>query len=278
VNLIDKSILCALVKHLHKPYNKNPLNISNEMLAIFLILNLFLLANVVNAYTVPTYLTQMQKDRINYIIQHPKTSIEMRTKINKILFIYYKQWAIAKAIQFKELHKHKCRNIQYNECVMFALMGLYKSILKFDGKHAFTVYAYLHIKGELYKGMTEQQPINILPKSYLRKKHLLEETKKIHNVYMKPVYLGFDDYKLNKNGQSANNNILLESIETKERLVNTWEKINRLPSFQRRIFHYKYSHDLHEVRTNKDVAELMECSEEWIRQNIVKSINTIVNM
>ena len=93
---------------------------------------------------------------------------------------------------------------------------------------------------------------------------------------MKPIYIGFDDYKLDKNGQSANKNILLESIETKERLVNTWEKINRLPSFQRRIFHYKYSHDLNEVRTNKRIAELMECSEEWIRRNIVKSIDTIM--
>ena len=248
------------------------------MLAIFLILNLFLLANIVNAFTRPTYLTQMQKDRINYIIQHPKTSIEMRTKINKILFIYYKQWAITQAIQFKQLHKHKCRNIALNECALFALTGLYKSILKFDGKHAFTVYSYLHIKGELYKGMTEQQPINILPKSYLRKKHLLEESKKIQNLYMKPIYVGFDDYKLDKNVQSSNKNVLLESIETKERIIKTWEKINRLPSFQRRIFHYKYSHDLHEVRTNKRIAELMECSEEWIRKNIVKSIDTIMAM
>jgi len=275
VNLIDKSILCYLEKHLYKPYNKNPLNISNEMIAIFL---LFLFVNLTYAFTQTCYLTQMQKDRINYIIQHPKTSIEMRTKINKILFIYYKQWAIAKAIQFKQLHKHKCRNIALNECALFALAGLYKSILKFDGKHAFTVYSYLHIKGELYKGMTEQQPINILPKSYLRKKHLLEESKKIQNLYMKPIYVGFDDYKLDKNIQSSNKNILLETMEAKERLIKTWEKINRLPSFQRRIFHYKYSHDFHEVRTNKRIAELMECSEECVRKNIVKSIDTIMTL
>jgi len=244
------------------------------MFAIFLFLALVFYG--ANAYTGPTYLTQIQKDRINYIIQHPNTPIEVRKKINNILFTYYKKWAITQAFQFKQLHKHKCRNIALNECALFALAGLYKSILKFDGKHAFTVYAYLHIKGELYKGMTEQQPINILPKSYLRKKHLLEESKKIHNVYMKPIYVGFDDYKLDKNVQSSNKNVLLESIETKERIIKTWEKINRLPSFQRRIFHYKYSHDFDKVRTNKDVAELMECSEEWIRKNIVKSIDTIM--
>jgi RNA polymerase sigma factor (sigma-70 family) len=244
------------------------------MFAIFLLLGIFFYG--ANAYTGPTYLTQMQKNRINYIIQHPQTPISMRNKINNILFTYYKKWAITQAFQFKQLHKHKCRNIALNECALFALAGLYKSILKFDGKHAFTVYSYLHIKGELYKGMTEQQPINILPKSYLRKKHLLEESKKIHNVYMKPIYVGFDDYKLDKNVQSSNKNVLLESIETKERIIKTWEKINRLPSFQRRIFHYKYSHDFDKVRTNKRIAELMECSEEWIRKNIVKSIDTIM--
>ena len=248
------------------------------MLSIFLILNLFLFANLINAFTRSTYLTQIQKDRINYIIQHPNTSIEMRTKINKILFTYYKKWAIAKAIQFKQLHKHKCRNIPLNECALFALAGLHKSILKFDGKHAFTVYAYLHIKGELYKGMTEQQPINLLPKSYLRKKHTVEETKKIHNLYMKPIYIGFDDYKLDKNGQSSNNNILLETAETKENQIKIWEKINQLPPLPRRIFHYKYSHDFRSIRSNKHVAELMACSEEYVRINIVKSINTIVQM
>lgn len=244
------------------------------MFAIFLLLSLFFYG--ANAFTGPTYLTQIQKDRINYIIQHPQTSIAIRKKINNILFIYYKKWAIVQAFQFKQLHKHKCQNIQYNECAMFALAGLYKSIQKYNGKHAFVVYAYMHIKGELYKGMTEQQPINILPKSYLRKKHSAEETKKIHNVYMKPIYIGFDDYKLYKNGQSANKNVLLETIETKERLVRTWEKINQLTAVQRRIFHYKYSYDFDKVRTNKDVAELMECSEEWIRRNIVKSIDTIM--
>jgi RNA polymerase sigma factor (sigma-70 family) len=245
------------------------------MFAIFL---LFLFVNLTYAFTQTSYLTQIQKDRINYIIQHPNTPIEVRTKINKILFIYYKQWAITQAIKFKQLHKHKCRNIALNECALFALAGLHKSILKYDGKHAFTVYSYLHIKGELYKGMTEQQPINILPKSYLRKKHLLEESKKIQNLYMKPIYVGFDDYKLDKNVQSSNKNVLLETVETKERLIKIWEKINRLPSFQRRIFHYKYSHDLNEVRTNKRIAELMVCSEECVRKNIVKSIDTIMTL
>lgn len=245
------------------------------MIAIFL---LFLFVNLTYAFTQTSYLTQIQKDRINYIIQHPNTPIEVRKKINNILFTYYKKWAIVKAIRFKQLHKHKCRNIQYNECIMLALTGLYKSIQKYDGKHAFIVYSYLHIKGELYKGMTEQQPINLLPKNYLRKKHLLEESKKIHNLYTKPIYLGFDDYKLDKNVQSPNKNILLETVETKERLIKIWEKINQLPAFQRRIFHYKYSHDFNRIRSNKHVAELMVCSEECVRKNIIKSIDTIMTL
>lgn len=246
------------------------------MFAIFLFLALVFYG--ANAFTGTTYLTQMQKDRINYIIQHPQTSTVIRSKVNNILFTYYKKWAIAQAFKFKQLHKHKCRNIQYNECIMFALAGLHKSILKYDGKHAFTVYSYIYIKGELYKGMTEQQPINILPKNYLRKKHSTKETKKIHNVYMKPIYIGGDDYKLYKNAQSSNKNVLLETMDAKERLIKTWEKINQLPPFQRSIFHYKYSYDLRKIRTNKAVAELMDCSEEWIRKNIVKSIDTIMDL
>ena len=243
---------------------------------------LFIIIHNIRAFAISSpsiYLNQKQKDQINSIIQHPKTPVYIRYKVYHILFSSYKNWAIYQAIQFKKLHKHKCRHIPYSECIYIALKGLYKSIINYNGKHAFISYANLYVKGELYKGITEQQPINLLPKNYLRKKKTMAENKMIHNVYMKPIYLGFDHYIMETNIQNSlfsNGNRVLEKMEYDAKFFDIWEKINQLPHFQRRIFHYKYSYDFHNIRNNKQVAELMACSEECIRKNILKASNSIM--
>ena len=243
---------------------------------------LFIIIHNIRAFAISSpsiYLNQKQKDQINSIIQHPKTPVYIRYKVYHILFSSYKNWAIYQAIQFKKLHKHKCRHIPYSECIYIALKGLYKSIINYNGKHAFISYANLYVKGELYKGITEQQPINLLPKNYLRKKKTMAENKMIHNVYMKPIYLGFDHYIMETNIQNSlfsNGNRVLEKMEYDAKFFDIWEKINQLPHFQRRIFHYKYSYDFHNIRNNKQVAELMACSEECVRKNILKASNSIM--
>jgi DNA-directed RNA polymerase specialized sigma subunit len=47
-----------------------------------------------------------------------------------------------------------------------------------------------------------------------------------------------------------------------------WGKINELPEFQRKIMHCKYSVCFETLRTNREIAEIMNCSAQTIRVNI----------
>ena len=53
-------------------------------------------------------------------------------------------------------------------------------------------------------------------------------------------------------------------------LRETWEYINTLEPFLYRVLFLKYSYDFTVIRKNKEVADLMCYSEEWIRKNIEK--------
>jgi DNA-directed RNA polymerase sigma subunit (sigma70/sigma32) len=45
-----------------------------------------------------------------------------------------------------------------------------------------------------------------------------------------------------------------------------WVKLNELDPFIKRCLHLKYSYNFEQIRTNKQVAEMMCCSSETIRK------------
>jgi hypothetical protein len=57
-----------------------------------------------------------------------------------------------------------------------------------------------------------------------------------------------------------------------------WGKINNLDSFSKRIIYLKYDFDFNKIRSNKHIGQLMCCSEENIRNNLISSIKQMVNI
>lgn len=47
-----------------------------------------------------------------------------------------------------------------------------------------------------------------------------------------------------------------------------WDKINNLNSFTVKIFSLKYDFEFNKLRSNKNISNLMCCSEEYIRKSI----------
>ena len=74
------------------------------------------------------HLNNYQINLINNLIQNPLLQNREREKLNLILYKAYEKWAIKKAIDFKTLHKYKCRNIKKEELILSSKMGLFKSI------------------------------------------------------------------------------------------------------------------------------------------------------
>jgi len=249
-----------------------------NFLYIFIIFNLLSFSMPLNL--TPLYLNKSTFKILNEIFKNPLCN---RDKSEKILYKCFEKWAINKAYEFKKFHKYKCANIFIEDLIMASKIGLFKSVRKYNGKSSFTNYANIYIKSELLKILTSHFSLSILPKSYRTKsktnmsntdmityKQLLhtgiinsDDTWQLEKVYYNNKY---NDNILN----NINNNFKLEEI------INTIN--SSLPPFLKRIFYLKYSIDFKPIRSNRHIAELMCCSEEYIRKSLIAISSIIKNI
>ena len=225
------------------------------------------------------HLNKISQQQIKHIIQHPGTTPEMREVIDKILFDSYKDWSAKKAIQFKYSHKYICKNIKTDDLFSCAFFGLYKGIKRFNGNDTFVKYIELYIKSELQKCMSKSIPINALPKTYFQKKKTSEEYAKLYSVHMNPIHIGFDNHFMENtqyNDVYSNGNRWIHVEDDVAYQKKIWEKIDELPDFQRNIMHRKYSVCFETLYTNREIAEMMNCSAQTIGVNIKNIRNKLL--
>ena len=63
---------------------------------------------------------------------------------------------------------------------------------------------------------------------------------------------------------------ILDHYETLEKNRYAWNLINDQEPFIKRVMHLKYDYDFKEIRSNKKVALLMCCSQEYIRRKLIE--------
>lgn len=227
------------------------------------------------------YLNKIAQQRIKYIIQHPGTTPHMREAIDKILFDSYKDLAAKKAIQFKYSHKYICKNIKTDDFICCAFFGLYKGIKRFNGNDTFVKYIDLYIKWELQKCMSKSIPINALPKTYFRQKKTSQEYEKLYSIYLNPIHIGVNNYLMENtqyNDVYSNENRWMRIEEDFTYQKKIWGKINELPEFQMKIMHCKYSVCFETLHTNREIAEMMNCSAQTIGVNIKQIRNKLLQV
>ena len=202
---------------------------------------------------------------IDKLIQNDKLSINTRNKLNKILYLSYEKWAIKKAQEFKKKHYYKCGRIPSDELINYAKFGLYRSILKYNGKHLFIHYSNIYIQGELNRALTDSYSLSILPKSIrITSKKNLTETEKENYKKLLTVDMRSNTGYLYNNKQETP----LDIYNNYEEYSEIWNEINELDPFMKRCIYLKYDYDFKKIRSNKRVAELMCCSEENIRKRL----------
>ena len=100
-----------------------------------------------------------------------------------------------------------CKNINPRELNMYALLGLEKAILTYNTSYPFFKHANNYVDYCLYDGISELQPINIIPK-YLRKnKKWRNKNSDIYKQSLCTQFIGFDEWIIDK----YNKNQLIES-------------------------------------------------------------------
>ena len=207
------------------------------------------------------YLTNTKWMQINnFLLNKNKCTKEEVDKINKIIYLNYEKWAFYASYKFKQFHFFKCKEISQKELNLYASIGLTKAIQNYNPlKNAtFSIYASNYIRGELYNGMSDLQPINSLTKSE-RKKSIYNRNR---DMKIQPHLTSKNDYLFVANTKYDSN-----SYKKNEEL---WKHIFEMdiPLITKNVIKLKYSFDFIKIRTNKQISLLLCCSEENVRLNI----------
>jgi RNA polymerase sigma factor (sigma-70 family) len=232
---------------------------------------LYFFVNIYLNNYVYSYLTLNQWTSINRILVDQTHTPIQKQQINTVIYKNYEIWAINQALNFKKLHKYKCKSISKSEINLYARMGLYKAIINYNPEKlkniSFALYALIYIRGELYKCITELHPITTVSK-YVRRKGKKSMPKFINNEtnptnsflhifqedsfdkYSKQTYIEKHEYRTDK---------------------ELWEKIDYdmpISHMTKKIIKLKFTYDFLKKRSNKQIAEIVGCSEETVRQQI----------
>jgi hypothetical protein len=216
------------------------------------------------------HLNNYQINLINNLIQNPLLQNREREKLNLILYKAYEKWAIKKAIDFKTLHKYKCRNIKKEELILSSKMGLFKSIKKYNGKFNLINYSSFYVNSELLKTLTEAHSLSVLPKSYRKKNKeniSAEDSIKYQNLLNTELSCQYAKWKLDLMFVS-DEDVLGKIIKKNEEEEKYKNLVNNLSPFSKRILYLKYDYNSNLILSNKNISKLMCCSEETIRKKL----------
>jgi DNA-directed RNA polymerase specialized sigma subunit len=220
------------------------------------------------------YLSKPQWISIHKILLHPGTTPDMRNDINKLLYNRFEDWAIRKTYLFTQYHSYTCRNINVKELGIYSCNSLHNAIVNYKPKEVyndtsqFLNYVGKCVDGALYTGLTELYPITILPKNIRKQKRTIK-TRYLYKNILDTIFLSNDiivqEPKVNIN---RNNDNLFSKYE----YIEIWNEINKdFPSLVKKIMKLKYSYEFDIIRTNKEIAELIGCSQQKVITNINKA-------
>jgi len=202
------------------------------------------------------HLSPQQMYSARGLLLHPQLTPAQRMHVQNLLYRSHEKWSVKKAKEFKQFHKYKCGDISLDELILSGKMGLFKSSRKYDGRTGFTRFAEIYVKSELIRTMTTRLSFTsgISRTARMARKNPTNVTRVLKQI---------DD--LVETLQAVDRRPLLR-IQAEEYYANIWAKINQFDdAFTKRVFWLKYTHEFKTQRSNREVAELMCCSEEFVR-------------
>ena len=236
---------------------------------------LILLFFIPSMYAI-NYLTTNQWSLIKHILKHPQRTDYMINTIHQVLYQHYKYKAYDVAYEFKMKYSILCRHISPIEMNQYASKGLMMAIKNYNPKYPFSNHMLLYVNSELYDGLSNLQPLTIVPKTLRLSKKWRNENKVLYKKLTNTKLVGSDYYLYDiiqdKNSSKTNH---LENISKYQHLLEIWSIVKSLDIEYQIIMNYKYNFHLQKLRSNSHIAELMSCSVETIRKKILIVENII---
>ena len=231
-----------------------------------LLLSVFIYCSVI-ALMHGIHLSPQQMYSARGLLLHPQLTPAQRLHVQNLLYRSHEKWAIKQAKEFKQFHKYKCRDVSLDELVLSGKMGLFKSSRKYDGRAGFTRFAEIYVKSELIRTMTARLSFT----SGISRTARMAKNKNPTNVTR--VLEQIDN--LVETLPAADGRPLVK-IHEQEYYAKIWTKINQFDdAFTKRVFWLKYDHEFKTQRSNREVAELMCCSEEFVRLTLEQGKSTL---
>jgi hypothetical protein len=221
--------------------------------------------------------------KIQKIIQENDKNALLRQKVNELLYRCFEKWAINQAYEFKSHHKYKCRNIKLDDLILSSRLGLHKSIGNYKGTSSFPIYSKIYIQGELNECLTNFHPLTNIPKTDRKKSknHFTPREKKIYKKQLETSWVPYEDFwRFDKMRKDLQEEQILLNLHEREKHAELWKKLMDQPidPMSKKIFQYKYDYDFQVIRSNREIAELMGYSEEYVRLKLSAFCNKVKKM
>lgn len=227
-----------------------------------LLLLIVLYFNFINSY----HLTNNQYSSIMNLIKNNDLTKIQRNKLNDILYKSHEEYSIKRSLVFKKKHYSNCNKISNNEMILYGKMGLYKSVLKYDGRSNFTYFAALNIHYEHLNALNDAHSLSILPVS-IRKKNKKKFTQDEMNEYKKLLNV---ELKYDTSFWRNNMNINNDNQYNLYKYEKLWSYIHTLDPILKEIIYLKFDNNFNIIRKHKDIAEIKSLSTETIRKRLNK--------
>tara|TARA_B100000035_G_C21006208_1_gene557367 strand:- start:1090 stop:1821 length:732 start_codon:yes stop_codon:yes gene_type:complete len=236
------------------------------MKTVFLVCSLFVY------YCHAYYLTQIQKDQIRRILPDPTIDDSKKEQLKKIIVSKYTWWAIGESKRFQKQYNINPNYVRCSEMNQAAIYGLIRSMKNYDGRVSVPFYSRFYVRDDLYRCFTERH-------GFGRYKHydlMIKKHKPVKEERVEPY--GYNHLYIEKTKFGYYEN---DDRRIKEEIVI--ELLNQISSFDKRVFLLRYDiYSMKKIRVVQDIAKLMCCSKETIRQSLSRTIkyigsNSIIN-
>ena len=206
------------------------------------------------------HLTPSQMYSIRGLLMNPVLTPPQRESLQNLLYVTHEKWAYKRATEFKQTHCYKCRDLSIEDLAFSSKIGLLKSSKKYNGRTSFIDYSEIYLKSELLRTLTTHLSITscVSPKIRMRSK---TPTNNYTETY--PIII-----RHNRNTVSAIFQPQVE-IQHKEFYRSVWDFVETFNPFTKYVIRTKYDAEFKVRKSNREVAELMCCSEENVRKSVV---------